>query len=110
MNEKYQYWENIFKLRQAKRITPAHKINLKLINLSKSKVGVLIGYYSGYCQLGYYLKKLDKANKKICHFCNGVKETLENTLCHCQALTRQRIAKLGKTYICPLEVSDANPI
>ena len=104
-------WRSATKARQARRlIKVCSKYTLRLLNLNKKDLSIMVGLLTGHSPTGYHLKNLKRTQDDTCRFCKMEIETTEHLLCSCVALFNRRNQHLGCGLLRPAEVSSMDPI
>ena len=97
-NQHDALWKNVSGLRQSKMfILQVGQKNLKnILKLNRKDLRVIVGLYTGHCQLRRHLKIIGVINENPeCRLCKQEPETAYHILCECTALARLRMEIFG---------------
>ena len=73
----------------------------KILELKRSEVRLITGFYTGHFPVRHYLRNINIATDDACRFCGLEAETVEHLLCDCEVLARRRLHLLGSGILEP---------
>ena len=71
---------------------------IKLLNMSRQQLSVVIGLLTGHLNLNGHLHKIGNDVNSLCRRCLSGNETVEHLLCECESLTISRGRIIGQSF------------
>ena len=71
---------------------------IKLQNMSRQQLSVVIGLLTGHLGINDHLYKIGRDINPLCRRCLNGNETVEHLLCECESLTTSRGRIFGQSF------------